>query len=115
MLSDLRESGSLEQDADIVLFLYREDYYKNTWKEALHPTELIIAKHRNGPTGKIGVYHTLTDDIMRSPDSSKNLLDFSSLVFIALFSIILITIWIVGSARNMFQRSLVQFDIGKFC
>ena len=33
----------------------------------------------------------------------------------ALFSIILITIWIVGSARNMFQRSLVQFDIGKFC
>ena len=50
---------------------------------------------------------------MRSLDSSKNLLDFSSLVFIALFSIIFITIWIVGSARNMFQRSLVQFDIGK--
>lgn len=56
MLSDLRESGSLEQDADIVLFLYREDYYKNTWKEALHPTELIIAKHRNGPTGKIDLF-----------------------------------------------------------
>ena len=56
MLSDLRESGSLEQDADIVLFLYREDYYKNSWKEALHPTELIIAKHRNGPTGKIDLF-----------------------------------------------------------
>ena len=51
---------------------------------------------------------------MRSLYSSKNLLDFSSLVFIALLSIIIITIWIVGSARNMLQRSLVQFDIGKF-
>ena len=49
---------------------------------------------------------------MRSLYSSKNLLDFSSLVFIALLSIIIITIWIVGSARNMLQRSLVQFDIG---
>jgi replicative DNA helicase len=56
MLSDLRESGSLEQDAHVVMFLYREDYYKNTWKEALHPTELIIAKHRNGPTGKIDLF-----------------------------------------------------------
>ena len=56
MLSDLRESGSLEQDADIVMFLYREDYYKNTRKEALHPTELIVAKHRNGPTGKIDLF-----------------------------------------------------------
>ena len=63
---------------------------------------------------QIGVCHTLTDDILRSLDSSKNLLDFSSLVFIALLSIIIITIWIVGSARNMLQRSLVQFDIGKF-
>ena len=88
-------------------------YYTKCWSG--RQKELIIAKHRNGPTGKIGVYHTLTDDIMRSPDSSKNLLDFSSLVFIALFNFICITIWIVGSARNMFQRSLVQFDIGKFC
>jgi len=38
------------------MFLYQEDYYKNTWKEALHPTELIIAKHRNGPTGKIDLF-----------------------------------------------------------
>ncbi len=51
-LSDLRESGSIEQDADIVGFLYREDYYKNG-AEVNAPTEFIIAKHRNGGTGKV--------------------------------------------------------------
>ncbi len=56
MLSDLRESGSLEQDADIVMFLYREDYYKAAEEEPTHLTELIIAKHRNGPTGKIDLF-----------------------------------------------------------
>lgn len=56
MLSDLRESGSLEQDADIVMFLYREDYYKNSPGDQNHLTELIIAKHRNGPTGKIDLF-----------------------------------------------------------
>ena len=54
MLSDLRESGSLEQDADIVMFLYRENYYNS--EEPSHITELIVAKHRNGPTGKIHLY-----------------------------------------------------------
>ena len=56
MLSDLRESGSLEQDADIVMFLYREDYYKNAGASPIHLTELIIAKHRNGPTGKVNLF-----------------------------------------------------------
>ena len=56
MLSDLRESGSLEQDADIVMFLYREDYYKNAGVSPIHLTELIIAKHRNGPTGKVNLF-----------------------------------------------------------
>ena len=56
MLSDLRESGSLEQDADLVLFLYREDYYKNAEAAPSHLTELIVAKHRNGPTGKINLF-----------------------------------------------------------
>ena len=55
MLSDLRESGSLEQDADIVMFLYREDYY-NPETENKNITDVIIAKNRNGPTGTIPVF-----------------------------------------------------------
>lgn len=54
ILSDLRESGSLEQDADIVAFLYREDYYKPD-TENKH-TELIIAKHRNGPVDTVNLF-----------------------------------------------------------
>lgn len=55
MLSDLRESGSLEQDADIVMFLYREDYY-NPETENKNITELIVAKHRNGPVGTVNLF-----------------------------------------------------------
>lgn len=54
-LSDLRESGSIEQDADLVMFMYREDYY-NPETDRQHLTDLIIAKHRNGPTGRIELY-----------------------------------------------------------
>jgi replicative DNA helicase len=67
MLSDLRESGSIEQDADVVIFIYREEMYvsRSDW-EAMHPDRqsdpypqgkatIIIAKHRNGPTGAIEV------------------------------------------------------------
>jgi len=55
MLSDLRESGSLEQDADIVAFLYREDYYDpETDKKNI--TDVIIAKHRNGPVDSIQLF-----------------------------------------------------------
>lgn len=52
MLSDLRESGSLEQDSDMVMFIYRDDYY-NEDSENKGVADLIIAKHRNGPTGTI--------------------------------------------------------------
>ncbi len=52
MLSDLRESGSIEQDADIVMFLYRDDYY-NEDSEKKNIAEVIIAKHRSGATGTV--------------------------------------------------------------
>jgi replicative DNA helicase len=59
-LSDLRDSGSLEQDADIVLFLYRDDYYaEQEARKDYVPTniaEVSIAKHRNGPTGNVNLY-----------------------------------------------------------
>ena len=55
MLSDLRESGSIEQDADIVTFLYREDYYEED-TERQNIADWIIAKHRRGATGKIELF-----------------------------------------------------------
>ena len=68
MLSDLRESGSLEQDADIVMFLYREDYYdpETTNKNI---TEVIVAKHRNGPVDTIKMF--FTKQFTRFNDLSK--------------------------------------------
>jgi replicative DNA helicase len=78
-LSDLRESGSIEQDADIVMFLYRPEYYKITVDEEGMPTqgvgEVIVAKHRNGGTGTaklkfIGKFTKFTD--FDSPASFEN-------------------------------------------
>ena len=84
MLSDLRESGSIEQDADIVTFIYREDVYRTPeeWQDAhpdqpggQHPSgiaQLIVAKHRNGPTGTVSVRFldrtaSFQDLILRDP------------------------------------------------
>ena len=56
-MSDLRESGSIEQDADVVILLHREDYYKRGEPdyEQNNRAELIIAKQRNGPTGSVNL------------------------------------------------------------
>lgn len=69
-LSDLRDSGSIEQDADIVMFLYREDYYdKDTERKGI--TDVLIRKHRNGPIGEIELHfkaeHSRFYDIERKP------------------------------------------------
>jgi len=53
ILSDLRESGSIEQDSDVVVFLFRPEYYKSEERPGI--AEVIIAKHRNGPTGSFNV------------------------------------------------------------
>lgn len=66
MLSDLRESGAIEQDADVVMMLYRDDYYDKE-SELQNNLEVIIGKHRNGPTGSVNLYfakeYTLFTDI----------------------------------------------------
>jgi len=53
ILADLRESGAIEQDADIVMFIYRDEYYEHENSKSPGTAEVHIAKHRNGPTGKI--------------------------------------------------------------
>lgn len=75
-LADLRESGSIEQDADIVLFLYREDYYRNDVSEDkqddidANKTELIVAKNRHGATGSIEMTFDKEFTRFRSIDKS---------------------------------------------
>ncbi|MBZ0292346.1 MAG: replicative DNA helicase [Anaerolineae bacterium] len=74
-LSDLRESGSLEQDADIVMFLYRDEVY-NEATEFPNQADVIIAKHRNGPTDTISLYFDKA--ITRFMDARAHSIDLSS-------------------------------------
>lgn len=67
-LQDLRESGSIEQDADVVAFLYREDYY-NPDSERKNIMDIFIKKHRNGPTGAVELYFDRDKQRFRSVDS----------------------------------------------
>lgn len=57
MMSDLRESGAIEQDADLIAFVYRENYYKRQEeKDEKEITDVIIAKHRNGSLGTVKLF-----------------------------------------------------------
>lgn len=70
-LADLRESGSIEQDADVVAFLYREDNY-NPETDRKNLTDIFIKKHRNGPTGAIELYFDREKQRFRSLDTKHN-------------------------------------------
>jgi len=74
VLSDLRESGSLEQDADIVMFIYRPDQYeKDTTRENV--AEIMVSKHRNGPTGNVEL--VFLNHLAKFVDAATHNVDFS--------------------------------------
>ncbi len=70
-LADLRESGSIEQDADVVAFIYREEYY-NPETDRKNVTDLLIKKHRNGPTGGVELYFEREKQRFRSLDTKHS-------------------------------------------
>jgi len=75
-LSDLRDSGSIEQDADVVMFLHREDKYKEE-SEKTNIVEVLIEKHRNGPTGMTSLYFEQTRSSFMDIDKNTEFKDFA--------------------------------------
>jgi replicative DNA helicase len=74
-LSDLRESGSIEQDADVVMFIYRDEMYTGKDTKKPHVAEILIRKHRNGPTGEVELFFdgekTSFKNLAKSPPSME--------------------------------------------
>jgi len=70
-LADLRESGSIEQDADVVAFIYREEFY-NPETDRKKITDLFIKKHRNGPVGGVELYFDSDKQRFRSIDTKHS-------------------------------------------
>jgi replicative DNA helicase len=81
MMSDIRESGSVEQDADVILFLYREAYYdKDSTDRSL---EIIVSKNRNGPVGTVRVNYNEHTGRLENQNEQLSLCSFFlSLIFI---------------------------------
>jgi replicative DNA helicase len=69
-LADLRESGSIEQDADVVMFIYREDMYKGKDSSRPNIAEIHVKKHRNGPTGQVDLYFEADKTSFKNLDQS---------------------------------------------
>jgi replicative DNA helicase len=74
-LADLRESGSIEQDSDVVAFIYREDYY-NAETDRKNIADILIKKHRNGPTGNVELYFDRDKQRFRSVDTKHSAVPF---------------------------------------
>jgi replicative DNA helicase len=74
-LSDLRDSGSIEQDADVVMFIHREDKYKDE-AEKTNIAEILIEKHRNGPTGSVQLYFDQSKSSFLDIDKNSDFKDF---------------------------------------
>jgi replicative DNA helicase len=76
-LSDLRDSGSIEQDADVVMFIHRDDKYKDQGEKD-NIAEIMIEKHRNGPTGSVQLYFDQTKTSFMDIDKNSEFRDFAS-------------------------------------
>lgn len=77
-LADLRESGSIEQDADMVVFIYRDEYYNPETTEKPNIADILIKKHRSGPTGNVELYFDANKQLFKSLDRKSSSTPFDS-------------------------------------